>query len=142
MLWKTPSTKYLREELRRMPSHWASSWIYVCVGCESAVHSCVSTGVYTSMCVYCVYMYALYVCEQCVHALCVHAQRVCATVIILYGLCVHLLKYTVNIPMSICTYVCTCVPSHCVCAPFTSCVGEGAHMYMSFPTTTCSCRVP
>ena len=83
------------------------------MGGESAVHSCVGTGVYTSMCVYCVYMYALYVCKQCVHALCVHAQRVCATVSILYSVCVHLLKYTVNIPMSICTYVCTCVLSHC-----------------------------
>ena len=27
-----------------------------------------------------------------------------------------------------CMYV--CVLSHCVCAPFTSCVGEGAHMYV------------
>ena len=42
------------------------------MGCESAVHSCVGTGVYTSMCEYCVYMYALYICEQCVHAYHVH----------------------------------------------------------------------
>ena len=27
-----------------------------------------------------------------------------------------------------CMYM--CVLSHCVCAPFTSCVGEGAHMYV------------
>ena len=30
----TPSAKCLHEELRRVPSHWASSWMYVCVGCE------------------------------------------------------------------------------------------------------------
>ena len=47
----TLSTKCLHEELRRVPSHWASSWRYVCVGCESEVHLCVGTGVYTSMCV-------------------------------------------------------------------------------------------
>ena len=30
-------------------------------------------------------------------------------------------------------HVYVCVLSHCECDPFTSCVGEGAHMYMSFP---------
>ena len=38
--------------------------------------------------------------------------------------------------------MCTCVYSLIVSDPFTSCVGEGAHMYMSFSTNTCSCRVP
>ena len=132
MLWKTPSTKCLREELRRMPSHWASSWMYVCVGCESAVHSYVSTGVYTSMCVYCVFMYALYICEQCVHTLCVHAQWVCATVSILNSVCVHLLKYTVNIPMSICTHVCTYVYSLIVSVPLS------LHVWVRVHTCTCT----
>ena len=30
----TLSTKCLREELRSVPSHWASSYRYMCVGCE------------------------------------------------------------------------------------------------------------
>ena len=75
------------------------------------MHSCVGTGVHTSMCVYCVYMHALYVCKQCVHAMCL------STVSILCSVGVHLLKYTVNIPMSICTCVRVCTLSLCVC-PF------------------------
>ena len=75
MLWITPSTKCLREELRRVPSHWANSWRYVCVGgggCkrERCIHVwalvciracvCVPTCVTVYTCT--VYMYALYVC--------------------------------------------------------------------------------
>ena len=48
----TPSIKCLNEELTRVPSHWASSWMYVCgADVRGAMHSCVGTGVYTSMCV-------------------------------------------------------------------------------------------
>ena len=42
-------------------------------------------------------------------------------------------------------HVYVCVLSHCECTPITSCVGEGAHMYMSFSTTTQSaimCAAP
>ena len=114
----TPSTKCLKEELRRVPSHWAISWRYVCVGCER---------------------------EQCIHVWALVCIRACVCpYVCFYAFSVHVLCVHVNVCVyySTCTCVRTCVLSHCVCTPFTPCVGEGAHMYMSFPTTTCSCRVP
>ena len=67
----TPSTKCLHEEQRRVPSHWASSWRYMCVGCEREQCIRVWTLVCIQACV-CPYM------SNCVYmglcALCVHVQ--------------------------------------------------------------------
>ena len=94
------------------------------------MYSCAGTGVYASMCVPTSVMVYAWSCFMCACSV-----SVCFC------------DYTI-------ANVCTCQYAHvyvrtfvyslivCVCVPFTSCVCEGAHMYMSFPTTTCSCRVP
>ena len=49
----TLSTKCLNEELRRVPSHWASFWRYVCgADVRGVMHSCVgmSVSVHTCTC--------------------------------------------------------------------------------------------
>ena len=63
----TPSTKCLNEELRRVPSHWASSWRYVCVGCERGSafvcgHLCAYKHVCVPMCASMLSLYMRYVC--------------------------------------------------------------------------------
>ena len=66
----TPSTKCLNEELTRVPSHWASSWRYMCVGCER--EQCIR--VWALVCIQaCVCPYVCFYAFS-VHALCVHVN--------------------------------------------------------------------
>ena len=93
MLWMTLSTKCLHEELRRVPSHWACSWRYVCVGCERKQ---------------CIRVWALVCIQACV------CPYVC-----LYAFSVHVLCVHVNVCVYYSTCLCTCVYSLIVCVcPF------------------------
>ena len=108
----TPSTKCLNEELTRVPSHWASSWMYVCVGCERE---------------WCIRVWALVCIRACV------CPYVCFYAFSVHALCVH---------VNVCVYYSTShahvyvsVLSHCECTPFTSCVGcQGITGWCDIPT--------
>ena len=74
----TPSTKCLHEELRRVPSHWGSSWRYV-RGSSAFVcgywcvykHVCVPTCVTVYTCALSVCMFSEYVlCENTIVCVC------------------------------------------------------------------------
>ena len=64
----TPSAKCLHEEQRRVPSHWAISLKYMCVGCvrEQCIRVWALVCIQACVCPYvCFYAFS-------VHALCVH----------------------------------------------------------------------
>ena len=120
-------TNCLHEELRRVPSHWASSSKYVCGGCEReprirlwalvCIRACVTvcTCTYGSLC-------SCFICACSVSVcFCEFTIALAYVYISTYSVCAHiLLIYT-------CVYLLRTL-SLCVCTPFTSCVGESAHM--------------
>ena len=112
----TLSTKCLREEQTRVPSHWASSWRYVCVGCER--EQCIR--VWALVCIRaCVCPYVCFYAFS-VHALCVHVN-VCVYYSTYTCVCTCVYSLIVSVPLSLCmsvsvhTYTCLSPPAHAEC---------------------------
>ena len=116
MLWMTLSTKCLREEQTRVPSHWASSWRYVCGGCERK--RCIR--VWALVCIRaCVCPYVCFYAFS-VHALCVHVN-----VCVYYSTCTCVRVCTLSLCVLLSLHVwvrvhtCTCLspppPAHAEC---------------------------